>query len=100
MSDAFASIRINMMQFAVLHDYADGLYASEFDLEEVVLAQRIFELGDPLLTFILIELSDDTECDSIEVGAGRMALAKDDLDVCLGALAKLNEAILAKTQSA
>lgn len=79
-------MKINDMHRAVLQDYADGAFAHLTKQDTVNLPD---ELDDDLLTFILMELSTDEGCDSLQEGIHRIERARDDLDVCLTALKHL-----------
>ena len=53
---------MNIFQKTVLQVYANGEFAHLSDMENLELAQ-VQNLGDTLLTFLLIELSDNEDCD-------------------------------------
>lgn len=80
------AMKINDMHRAVLQDYANGAFAHLTKQDTVNLPH---ELDDDLLIFILMELSTDEGCDSLEEGIHRIERARDDLDVCLTVLKHL-----------
>jgi len=86
------------MQIAVLQDYANGDFGYLISAGEI---PDVKDLGDSLLSFILIELSDSEDCENTEQGVSRLNKGKDELDVALLALEKLIKAVEAlKTQDA
>lgn len=90
-------MKLNEMQKAVLRDYADGQFAYLIDTD--LTAWKHHEIfDDMLLIFILMELSDNEDCENVDMGTDRLTCAKDDIDVALQALEKLQEAIAAKIE--
>ena len=85
---------LNEMQKAVLRDYQYGEFA--YFIEEPPEDWSNCFAGDTLLAFMMIELSDTEDCEDINMGILRLNSAKDDIDVALQALEKLQEAIAAK----
>jgi len=85
-------VSINEFQSAVLTDYADGDFAFLKTRDET----DIGTLRDGLLKFILIELSTEEDCDSVNTAIDRLTLARDDIDVCLGAMIKIQKLLLNK----
>lgn len=75
------------MQIAVLNDYDDGDHADLIAMGEI---PDDYDYGDGLLKVILIELSDEENCESVEMGLGRLQTAKDDIDVAYEALMKIS----------
>lgn len=90
-------MKLNDMHRAVLRDYADGDFAY---LAEQEFITEVDQLGDTLLTFILIELSVEEDCESLEDGISRMTRARDDLDICLIALDQLQQELEVRITSA
>ena len=84
---------LNDFQKAVLQDYSNGEYAY---LIEGGVIENPFDLGDTLLTFLLIELSTPEGCESIDTAEARLNGARDEIDVALEAIDKLSEAIAEK----
>jgi fumarylacetoacetate (FAA) hydrolase family protein len=84
---------LNAFQKAVLKDYSDGDYA--YLIEDGAIAD-VQDLGDTLLTFLMIELSTKEDCDTIEDAQSRMLSAHADIEAAILALDKLQEAIAAK----
>lgn len=81
---------LNDYQKAVLADYDDGEFAH---LIEEGAIENPLGLGDTLLSFMLIELSDSEGCENIEIAWHRLDTAKDEIDVALKALMKIYEAM-------
>lgn len=88
---------INEFHRAILADYGDGDFAHL--AQQVELSQEDLEdLGDGLLRFLLVELSDEEDCEDHHVAVGRIYNAREDLDVALAALETLHEAMEAKIE--
>jgi len=85
-------MKLNGMQLAVLKDYGDGDFAHHATQEELSQGD-LNGLGDSLLYFILVELSDKEDCESVDMGIQRLNTAQDELDVCLVALTALQAAM-------
>lgn len=86
-------MRINGLHRAVLKDYADG-DVGHLAKEDEISDPR--DLGDSLLTFMLIELSGKEDCDDVATGIERLTQGRDDLDVALKALEALLAAMPAR----
>jgi hypothetical protein len=86
-------MNVNDYQRAVLRDYSDGDFSYLAEQQEIS-EEDINGLGDSLLKFILVELSNEKDCEDLETAFSRTQRAKDDLDVCLVALQKLHDAIV------
>lgn len=86
-------MRLNVFQKAVLSDYCDGAFAH---LAEDGAIEDPHGLGDTLLTFMLIELSGQKDCETIKDATSRLHTARDEIDVALAAMEKLSEAIAEK----
>lgn len=89
-------MKLNDMQRAVLRDYADGDFAHHAD-KDTIEDPTVF--GDTLLTFIMIELSTEEDCDDLDTGIQRITSAQDDLTVALYALQHLHAEILSREDS-
>ena len=87
-------MKLNYMQKVVLRDYGDGDYAYLIDEGEI---QDHRTLGDSLLSFMLVELSNDEDCQDIDEGLNRLLRGHKDLTVAMQALAALKEEILHRT---
>ena len=68
---------LNQFQIAALRAYAGGDYAYLIDDPEF--DPRTLDLGDTLLTFILIELSDAEDCEDADTAWRRINMAVGDL---------------------
>lgn len=86
---------LNAFQKAVLEDYSDGDYAY---LAEDGAIEDVMALGDTLLSFMLIELSNKEGCSTIGDAEGRLHSAHAEIDVALAALDKLAEVIAEKLE--
>lgn len=83
-------MKLNQYQRAVLNDYSDGEFAHLSKQEGI---RDVASLGDGLLSFILVELSDKEDCESAHHARRRMERAKDDLGVAITALEALEAEI-------
>jgi hypothetical protein len=81
---------LNKWQKEVLRDYGDGDFAHYADTDEI---SNPLALGDTLLSFILIELSEEEDCDSPEEGIKRLHRAHMDIQVAMNACIKIDETI-------
>lgn len=78
-------VTLNDMQRAVLQDYATGDFA-------YLIAdppRDLSALGDTLLSFILIELSENEDCEGVEDAIRRLKNGQDDLEQALASLRAL-----------
>ena len=87
---------LNVFQKAVLEDYSNGDYA---DMGDDGVIENVHDLGDTLLTFLMIELSSGEDCTTVEDANLRLNTARDDLDVALLAMQKLAEAFTEKMEN-
>lgn len=86
------AMQINAYHRAILDTYADGDFAYLANLDAVD-KDELVALGDPLLTFMLIELSEEEACENLEQGIDRLDTARNELDVAIAALNSINEEI-------
>lgn len=86
---------LNAFQKAVLEDYSDGDFS--YLIEDGAIA-NVRDLGDSLLSFMLIELSTQEGCTTIDDAVSRLNSGRDDIDVALEAMEKLAEAIAEKLE--
>lgn len=84
-------MRVNDFHCAVLKHYADGDFAHLIAQEEISRAE-IDELGDSLLAFMLVELSEEEDCGEVETGIERLTQGRDDLVLALAAREALQAA--------
>lgn len=63
----------NAMQRQVLQHYQDGEYRNAKSLSD------IRDFGDPLLVYVLAELSENEHCESVDEGIARLDAAIHDL---------------------
>lgn len=83
---------LNEIQKAVLKDYSDGEFAhliEEFDGVEFFPRENID--GDTFLVFLMVELSDDEDCDNVEEALYRMTVVRKDIDVIIQTLLHLTQ---------
>lgn len=81
---------LNSFQKAVLGTYQNGDFA--YLADDGVIADP-YDLGDTLLTFLLIELSTGEDCDTLEDADGRLRSANKDIKAGLKAIKALRHAI-------
>ena len=84
---------LNEFQRAVLTDYSDGDFSwiiAALDGGSVV---DFNSLGDGLLTFLLVELSNSESCETVADAESRLETIHDEIEVCLDAIQKLADAI-------
>lgn len=82
------TMQINDFHRVVLKDYHNGDFAHFAEQERITRAELV-ELGDSLLVFLLIELSEEEDCENVGTGIQRLMTARDDLDAALAALGVL-----------
>lgn len=71
---------MNEFQKMAAKVYGGGDYAHIKSKAETI------DIGDTLFRFIMIELSDDEDCDELETAITRMRMARDDIEAVLTAL--------------
>lgn len=81
---------LNPFQKAILKDYADGDFA---DLIHEGHIENLHDLGDTLLSFMLIELSNSEDCKSAAEASERLGIAHKQIEVAMLALDALNQEI-------
>jgi hypothetical protein len=74
---------LNDWQRLALAGYADGDF-----VDMVGTYSYSDEYGDSLLSFVLAELSDNEECEDIDMAIDRIQSGIDDLNVVLAALVR------------
>lgn len=88
---------INEFHRAILANYAEGYFS--YLNQQVELSQEdLDDLGDGLLRFLLVELSDEEDCEDHHIAVGRLRTIKEDLDIALAAVEALYEAMEAKIE--
>lgn len=78
-------------QRAALDAYADGDFAYIDSYPYKHGDQFLVDVGDGLLTFIMIELSSNEDCENLAVAIQRIESGIRDLQTVLEALQKLEE---------
>ncbi len=73
---------LNKQQRIAAKAYGSGDFAHVISLNEAG------NVGDTLFLFVMREMSDEEDCESLDEGINRMRQAIDDLQVVLDALAK------------
>jgi hypothetical protein len=76
---------LNDWQKGVVRIYGGGDYAHFAD-EGAISYEQLDQCGDTLFEFLMIELSDAEDCDSLEEAVRRLESARRQLDEALGAL--------------
>jgi len=71
---------INRFQRAALEVYAGG------DFNHIQAYEFSEDHGDSLLTFVLAELSENEDCDSLDTAINRIEMGVEDLKAVLNAL--------------
>jgi hypothetical protein len=79
---------LNKWQKEVLRDYGDGEFAHYAETDEI---SNPLVLGDTLLSFMLIELSEEEDCDSPEEGIKRLHRAHMDIQVAMTACNRIDD---------
>ncbi len=78
-------MQLNDWQKTVARAYGGGDYAHFADAGEITNSERD-SCGDTLFAFLMIELSDREDCDSLEEAIRRVRSARDQLDETLNVL--------------
>jgi hypothetical protein len=79
---------LNDWQKTVARIYGGGDYAHFADAGEIT-DSELDLCGDTLFEFLMIELSDTEDCESLEEAIRRVRSARDQLDETFGALEAL-----------
>lgn len=78
---------LNEFQKAAFRSYGGGDYRHLIDIEDEKQFTAAFaEIDDTLFKYIVIDLGDATNCESLEMAQDRLLSAKDELDNVLNAL--------------
>jgi hypothetical protein len=85
-------MKLNHWQKAILRDYADGDFSYLADHDEI---WNPAELGDALLSFLLIELSTEEGCETFDDATDRITSGQRDLEAALQACVHLQLAFAA-----
>lgn len=88
-------MKLNDFQRAVLRDYADGEHALLANEDELS-SESIRALDDPLLTFLLDDLSHEAGCTDCELAIERMEGVQDEILTAYIALLRLSKEINAR----
>lgn len=84
-------MKLNRFQRAILETYADGDFRHLLD-EEMI--EDVYNLGDSLLSFILIELSDYEYCEDQTTAIARMEYGQLDLQGVIETLEAMSDTSL------
>lgn len=79
---------LNAWQRAVARTYDDGDYAYLCDQAEVT-REELADCGDTLFVFLMIELSDQENCEGEEEAIRRVARAREQLDAAIAVMEAL-----------
>ena len=85
---------LNLFQKAILKEYADGDFAT---LAHDGVIEDVHDLGDTLLSFMLIELSSSEDCKTVDEAAERLSIAARQIEVAVQALEALDQEISQRT---
>lgn len=78
-------MRLNKWQKAVARTYGDGDYAYFAEAGEIS-DSELDQCGDTLFAFLMLELSDAEDCDTLEEAIRRVESARRQLDEALRVL--------------
>jgi hypothetical protein len=90
-------MKLNIWQKALLQDYSDGEFihlASQNEIEDPM------KLGDTLLSFMLLELEAQENCENADDGINRLKRAHTDIEVALVACLRVQEELTKKLDTA
>jgi hypothetical protein len=79
---------LNAWQRAIARTYGGGDYA-HFTEQLEVSHEDLADCGDTLFEFLVIELSDQEDCEDLEEAIRRMGQARDQLDAAIAVLEAL-----------
>lgn len=79
---------LNAWQRAIARTYGDGDYAHLAGQAEVF-HEELADCGDTLFELLMIELSDQEDCEDVTEALRRMAQARDQIDAAVAVLAAL-----------
>lgn len=79
---------LNAWQKAVAHTYGGGDYSYLIEQAEVS-REDLADCGDTLFVFLMVELSDQEDCDYQEEAVRRVARARDQINSAIAVLEAL-----------
>lgn len=79
---------LNVWQKAIARSYDGGDYGYLAEQAEVS-REELANCGDTLFEFLMIELSDQEDCEDQEEAIRRMGQARDQLDAAIAVLERL-----------
>jgi hypothetical protein len=82
----------NAAQQVVLKNYGGGDYAERFnDMDDLESEDDLGNVGDTLFLFLMRELADSEECDTLEEAQRRVDIALGDLQAVRDALSEAEQ---------
>lgn len=81
-------MRLNTWQMAIVRTYGDGDYAYLADRGNIS-SSDLEDCGDTLFRFLIVELANSEDCESLEEAIRRVGRARDQLDDAIGVLEAL-----------
>ena len=85
-------MQLNSYQRAILMGYHNGQHSHLAAKKEIDL-HELDEIGDPLLTYLMVELIDADKPDGLQQTINTFITSRDELDVCIRVLEQINNAI-------
>lgn len=74
---------MNIMQRTLLDTYSNGDHAG------VHIPEEVDEFGDSLLSFLIVELSEEEDCSTVDEGINRLINVIDDVQSVIDELEKI-----------